>query len=55
MGRWKYDWHIQYYSSGGWIRDYYTTAKTKEEAFKNLRKTGAIVIEVICCRRIDLW
>ena len=55
MVRWKYDWHVRYYSSGGWIKDYYTTAKTREDALQQLRKTGENVVEVICCRRVDRW
>ena len=55
MGRWRYRWHVQYYGSGRFIRDFYTDAKDRAEALKNLHDTGATVIEILSCERTDRW
>ena len=55
MGRWIYTWQIEYYGENGIIRSRIIDAKTKQDALDALRRSGELVIEVICCIRIDRW
>lgn len=55
MGRWSYNWHIRYYGSGCLLRDYYTSAKNRAEALKNLHGSGEKVVEILFCERTDKW
>ena len=54
-GRYKYEWRIDYYGSGCFLRTAYFTAKSREDALKQLRDSGATVIEILSARRIDRW
>jgi len=55
MSKYNYEWRIDYYSSGCYLNTAYFLAKSREEALRKLHDSGARVIEVLCCRRIDTW
>lgn len=54
MGKWNYDWMVEFYSNGCFIKRILVTAKTVKEALAKVREKHT-VIEVICCRRVDTW
>ena len=55
MGKYNYEWRIDYYSSGCFLCHKYILAKNREDALRKLHESGEKVIEVLCCRRIDKW
>ena len=55
MGKWKYQYRIDFYSRGLFLKTFYCMAKTREDALKQLCGSGEVVIEVYSCRRIDKW
>lgn len=55
MGKYNYEWRIDYYSTGGFLKKAYFTAKSREDALRQLRASGATVIEILSVRRIDKW
>jgi len=55
MSNWKYDWRVDFYTSGNYLKTLYFQAKSREDALRQLHASGARVIEVLCCRRIDTW
>lgn len=54
MGRWKYDWRVEWYGRDLFLHSKVISAKTRADALKALHKTEQ-VIEVKCCVRIDRW
>ena len=55
MGKYNYDWRIDYYANWNLLKTAYITAKSREEALRKLRDSGVSVLEVVSCRRIDRW
>lgn len=54
MGRWSYNWLVEYYSTGGFLKRTWIDAKTREDAIRQVREQDK-VIEVHCCVRTDKW
>ena len=55
MSKWKYEWRVDFYTSGNYLKTLYFQAKSREDALHQLHTSGVKVIEVLRCRRIDTW
>lgn len=55
MGKYKYDFEVTYYTTGGFLKTKWFLAKNREDALKQLRQSGEKVIEVQCVRRAYTW
>ena len=48
----KYDWVIEYYSSGLFIKKTLVFAASRADALKQLHESGETVIEILRCVKI---
>ena len=51
----RYNWCVEFYGRGLFVKRVSVTAKDRQEAIKKVRESGETIIEMISCRRTDRW
>lgn len=55
MARYNYTWLLEYYGEGCRVKRRYIDAGTRAEALEKARKDAGLIVEIICCVRVDKW